>query len=234
MPKLYHHPLCPQSRFARLALAEYGIEAKLAEEKTQERRHGFLLMNPAGETPVLELDDGVALSGAAIIAEYLGEVQVNGGGTGRAVQRLMPEAPMARAETRRITDWFCRKFFSEVSEPLVTEKVYRRFLPPALGGGGPDMERVRAARANIRPHLGYIGWLASTRHWLAGDALSLADLAAAAHLSSADYLGDVPWAEDASAREWYARVKSRPAFRSLLNDRVPGLAPPAAYADLDF
>ena len=230
MPQLYHHPLCPQSRLARLALAEYGIEAKLVEERTQERRHDFLLLNPAGQTPVLALDDGPALSGGAVIAEYLDEAH----GAAGPARRLMPADPLARAEARRLVDWFCVKFFAEVSGPLVTEKVYKRFLPPALGGGGPNMDHMRAARANIRAHLRYIGWLASTRHWLAGEALSLADLAAAAHISVADYLGDVPWAEDAGAKEWYARIKSRPAFRALLSDRLPKLPPPDAYADLDF
>ena len=63
-----------------------------------------------------------------------------------------------------------------------------------------------------------------------GDALA----AAAAHLSSVDFLGDVPWAEDEAARNWYARVKSRPSFRTLLNDRVPGIQPADHYANLDF
>ena len=228
-PQLYHHPLCPQSRFARLALAEYGVEAALVEENTQERRYAFLLLNPACETPALQLADGHALSGAAAIAEYLDETAAAG-----KIQRLMPAQPAARAETRRLVDWYGRKFFAEVSGPLVTEKVYRRFLPPAQGGGGPDMERVRSARANIRPHLRYIGWLAASRHWLAGETLSLADFAAAAHISSVDYLGDVPWAEDANAKEWYARVKSRPSFRALLNDRIARLPPAGSYADLDF
>ena len=230
MPQLYHHPLCPQSRFARLALAEYGVEAKLVEERTQERRHDFLLLNPAGQTPVLQLDEGTAISGAAVIGEYLDEAH----GAAAPARRLMPEAPLARAETRRLVSWFCDKFFDEVSRPLVNEKIYKRFLPPALGGGGPDMELVRAARFNIRAHLRYIGWLVSTRHWLAGETLSLADFAAAAHISSVDYLGDAPFAEDAGAKEWYARIKSRPSFRSLLNDRAPGLPPPQSYADLDF
>jgi glutathione S-transferase len=182
MPLLYHHPLCPHSRFIRLALAEYGVEAKLAEECVQERRHAFLLLNPAGETPVLELDDGATLCGASAIAEYLDE---NLGAQPGAL-RLMPGEPQDRAETRRLMDWFLRKFHAEVSEPLVTEKVHKRFLPVALGGGGPDMNRVRAARTNARAHLRYIGWLAATRYWLAGEALSFADLAAAAHISCVD------------------------------------------------
>jgi glutathione S-transferase len=103
---------------------------------------------------------------------------------------------------------------------------------PAPGGGPPDT--IRAARANVRYHLAYIGWLVRTRDWLAGERLSFADLAAAAHLSTVDYLGDVPWNEDDAAKNWYARVKSRPSFRPILAETWPGLPPAASYADLDF
>ena len=107
-------------------------------------------------------------------------------------------------------------------------------MSAASGGGGPDMHAVRAARSNLRYHLRYIGHLIKARNWLAGDRLTYADLAAAAHLSCLDYLGDVPWDENETARIWYARVKSRPSFRPLLADRLPGSAPSATYADLDF
>jgi glutathione S-transferase len=96
------------------------------------------------------------------------------------------------------------------------------------------MNAIRVAKTNLRSHLRYIGYLSGTRNWLAGDTLTYADLAAAAHLSCADYLGDVPWDEDETARDWYARVKSRPAFRAILAERMPGMAPPAHYADPDF
>ena len=230
MATLYHHPLCPNSRFIRVVLAEYGMEPDLIEERTFERRHDFLAMNPAGQTPVLVEPAAGAIPGASIIAEYLDETR----GLALGDRRLMPEDPLGRVEVRRLLEWFNIKFFSEVSNWLVQEKVYKRHMPSDLGGGAPDMELVRAARNNIRYHLRYIGWLASQRNWLAGDRLTYADLAAAAHLSCADFLGDVPWAEDEAAKHWYARVKSRPSVRSILADRMPGLVPSPAYADLDF
>jgi glutathione S-transferase len=107
-------------------------------------------------------------------------------------------------------------------------------MPVSQGGGPPDTDAMRAARINIRYHMAYIGWLARTRDWLAGERLSYADLAAAAHLSVVDYLGDVPWNEDEAARTWYARVKSRPSFRPLLADTLAGIPPSKTYADLDF
>ncbi|MGH6818732.1 MAG: glutathione S-transferase family protein [Methylovirgula sp.] len=228
MVQLHHHPLCPQSRFIRLALAEYGVEPDLIEEKPFEHQREFLALDPAGQTPVLVDASGLIVPGATVIAEFLDET--SGPALGDA--RLLPEDPMARVEVRRLLAWFTQKFYGEVSNWLVTEKVYKRFM--TQGGGAPDMDLVRAARANIRYHLRYIGYLCVERNWLAGDRLTYADLAAAAHISVVDFLGDVPWDEDETAKLWYARVKSRKSFRALLNDRVPGIQPPSVYADLDF
>jgi glutathione S-transferase len=230
MITLYHHPFCPHSRFVRLALAEMGIEPRLVEEKVWDRRREFLLMAPEGATPVMLDDETPGLSGAAVIAEYLDETR----GLALGDRRLMPQDPLARAETRRLMQWFNVKLFNEASQLLVREKVYKRFMSMAQGGGGPDMEAVRAARANLRYHLRYIGHLIGGRNWLAGDRMSYADLAAAAHLSCIDYLGDAPWDESETAKTWYARMKSRPSFRPLLAERLPGMIPSVAYADLDF
>jgi glutathione S-transferase len=230
MLTLFQHSLCPLSRYVRLILAEYGIEARLVEEKFWERREEFLLLNPAGAIPVLVGDGQPAVPGAGIIAEYIEETLQSRNGE----DRLLPPIAGQRVEVRRLANWFNDKFHTEVSGPLVTERVFKRFMTREQGGGPPDTELLRAARHNIRYHLAYIGWLVRTRDWLAGDRLSLADLAAAAHLSSADYLGEVPWNEDDVAKNWYARVKSRPSFRPILADTMAGLPPSKTYADLDF
>ena len=135
----------------------------------------------------------------------------------------MPHEPGRRVEVRRLAAWFNEKFFAEVSGPLVMERFYKRHMRIEQGGGPPDTDAIRAARINVRYHLAYIGWLVRTRDWLAGERMSFADLAAAAHLSAVDYLGDVPWSEDEAAKNWYARVKSRPSFRPLLAETWPGL-----------
>ena len=229
MLTLFYHPLCPFSRYVRLILGEYGIEVRLVEERFWERREEFLLLNPAGQIPVLLADGQPAIPGASIIAEYIEETH-----TAERENRLLPATPGERVEVRRLASWFNDKFHSEVSGPLVSERVFKRHMTVEQGGGPPDTEAMRAARHNIRYHLAYIGWLVRTRDWLAGDRLSLADLAAAAHLSAADYLGDVPWTADEAAKNWYARVKSRPSFRGILADTLAGLPPAKSYADLDF
>ena len=219
---LYHLWMSPQCRKVRVALLEKRLEFDLRAENVWERRDEFLALNPASDIPVLVEEDGTALSGSDAICEFLDEVHPE--------PPLIGHQPIARAEVRRLVHWFDEKFNAEVTENLVGEKMTKRYL----GKGGPSSKAVRAGHANIHSHLDYIGYLTERRTWLAGDDFSLADIAAAAHLSSIDYLGDVPWAEHEEAKDWYARIKSRQSFRSILEDNIPGAPPQKHYANLDF
>ncbi|MEL6782937.1 MAG: glutathione S-transferase family protein [Pseudomonadota bacterium] len=229
MAQLYHHPLSAASRTIRLMMAEYDLPLELTQENLWERREEFLALNPAATLPVLMVEEE-PLVGAFAIGEYLDETE----GVLKRDRRLFPEDPLQRAEMRRLVSWALEKFEAEVTRYVVHEKVTKRQMPAELGGGAPDSQALRAARANIRYHLQYIGWLAATRNWLAGPRMSQADLAMGAALSVLDYLGEVDWSEDEALKDWYARLKSRPAFRPLLADRLRGMPPVSHYVDLDF
>lgn len=231
MHTLTHFRLCPRSRSIRLALAEIGVEPELDEERPWEWRPAFLALNPAGELPVLALEGGLVLCGAYAISEYFSGLLENLEKQGRPAP-LFHGRIEDRAEQRRLVDWFHGKLDREVTRELLHERVYGHLMPDRTHG--PDAAALRAIRANLRYHLRYVDHLAHTRRWLAGDEMSFADMAAAAQLSSIDYLGEIPWEEVPSAKSWYARMKSRPAFRALLADRMPGIAPAKVYADLDF
>lgn len=222
MRTLYHLWLHPFSRKVRIALSEKKLEFDLKIEKVWERRTEFLSINPAGDVPVLVEADGTTLTDSQVISEYLNEVY--------PTNDLLGSTPLQRAETRRLVVWFDQKFNNEVTENLVGEKMMKRFLKQ----GEPSGASIRAGHANIHYHLDYIGFLTERRRWLAGDNLSLADIAAAAHLSAVDYIGDVPWEEHKAAKDWYARIKSRPSFKPLLEDVIPGFSPPNHYQNLDF
>ena len=219
---LYHLPLSAPSRKVRLALAEKGLPFALEVERVWEQRPAFLAISPAGEVPVLCEPDGATLNECQVICEYLEETY--------AAVDLLGRDPLQRAETRRLTAWFDQKFAADVGNNLVGEKYLKRLL----GYGDPQAAAIRAGLANIHYHLEYLGYLAEHRRWLAGNDFSLADIAAAAHLSAVDFIGDVPWDQHPGAKDWYARVKSRPSFRALLADQVQGLQAPSHYADLDF
>jgi len=221
MRTLYHLWLSPFSRKIRLILAEKGLEFDMVVEKTWLRRPEFMKLNPAGAVPVL-VEDELTLSGSQAIAEYLEEVHPS--------PNLIGQTPVQRAEVRRLVGWFDDTFAQDVTRNLLYEKVMKRLK----GEGQPSSAAIRAGHHNIHTHLDYIGFLMQRRRWLAGEEFSLADIAAAAQLSSLDYLGDVPWRKHEGAKNWYARIKSRPSFRPLLADHVAGLAPASHYADLDF
>jgi glutathione S-transferase len=227
MPKLYQFTLDPFSRRIRLTFAERGMPIQLVDERPWGPSQNLIDLNPSGHLPVLHEDSGAAICGIEALGEYVEEAY---GGQ----FTLLPGNVYNRAEIRRLVAWFDVKFYAEVSEPLLTEKVIRRFLPQSEGGGAPDMNRVRMALANLKPHLDYLSWLAEERSWLAGDDLTLADLSAAAHLSAIDYLGDINWTDNPVAKSWYQRIKSRPSFRVLLGDSLPAMPPAPSYADLDF
>lgn len=222
MRQLYAFSLSPYCRKVRLALAEKGLGVELIETRPWERPPDLVRRSPASEVPVLVEENRRVLVDSYAICEYLEEAY--------AAHPLMPRTLTERAEVRRLVSWFDVKFRADVTENILVEKVMRRLRRE----GEPDSEFIRVGAANLRNHLEYLSTLADRRNWLAGDSLTLADFAAASHLSCLDYLGEVRWSEFPAAKHWYARIKSRPAFRGLLSDHVSGIAPVAHYANLDF
>jgi glutathione S-transferase len=221
MNRLYHFPLSPFCRKVRLVLGEKRREVELIEERYWEPSPDFLRRNPAGKVPILR-HEGRVLSESQAICEYLDETIPD--------PRLMPREADARYEVRRLCAWFDDKFHGEVTSKLLYERVNKKIM----GQGYPDSKAVKAGAGRIKYHLDYMSWLLDQRRWLAGDMMSLADITAAAHISCLDYISDVDWNRSANVRDWYAKIKSRPSFRPLLADQVPGFPPPAHYADLDF
>ncbi|MFC0245379.1 glutathione S-transferase family protein [Falsochrobactrum ovis] len=230
MLTLFHHPMSSGSRYVRLILGEYDVEAEMIEERPWSRRKEFLALNPAATLPVLLAERDVPVVGATVIAEYLDETR----GALKRNRRLLPESPIERAEVRRLVDWFLIKFENEVTRHIARERVFKLQMSAEFGGSAPDSTAIRAARNNIRQHMKYVDWLAATRDWLGGNYPSYADMAAASAISVLDYLGEIEWNDTRAARDWYMRMKSRPSFRPLLAERVRGLAPVAHYGDLDF
>ena len=221
MLQLLHMPFCPFSRKVRLVLGEKKLDAELRALLPWDLDDEFLDLNPAGTLPVL-IDGGHVFSDSVAIVEYLEDAYPQ--------HALMAADPVERAEARRLVAWFDTKFNDEVTVNVLHQKIHRRLR----GEGYPDIAPIRAGLMNLRTHLDYIAFLVSRRNWLAGRDLSFADFTAAAHLSCLDYIGDVPWSNYPEAKDWYVRVKSRPAFRGLLEDKVRGMPPTRHYTDLDF
>ncbi len=224
MRTLYHTPLSPYCRKIRLQMKEKQLDFELVDEPVWERRQDFFKLNPAGEVPVLVDENGMIISGSYAICEYLEE------GYPDQPPALLGASVADRAEIRRLVSWFDVKFYHEVVQGILFERVYRQLMKY----GAPDTDILRECKKYIYYHMDYLAHLMLQKNWLAGEAISMADLTAAAHLSVLDYLGDVPWDYAPRVKEWYALVKSRPCFRPLLADRVRGFRPPSHYDDPDF
>lgn len=220
---IHQFPLCPFSRKVRLLLGEKGVGYDLVRVNPWERQDEFLDLNPAGQTPVLvEANKNITLIHSAAICEYFEET--------------VDQAPMItgtaqnRAEIRRLVSWFDEQFFGNVVGPLLHERMQKRIVDRAA----PDAAVLRQAMKNANQLLDYVDWLLDHRNWLAGPTLSLADLAAAAHISVADYLGGIDWRGHEATKGWYSGLKSRPSFRPLLSERMEAVTPPVYYDKVDF
>lgn len=222
MLEVYHYTLCPFSRKLRIILREKNLEFELLQEQFWNRRTEFLKLNPAGSTPVVITPDQKVFSGNTSIIEYLDEKYQLG-------QTIYGNEEQ-RAEIRRIEEWFDVKFFHEVTKYIFSEKIQKTIVRKDY----PNSQAIQAAKRNLITHLSYIEFLTRDNRYLSGDIPTRADFSAAAQLSVLDFTGDINWQAYKAAKDWYCLIKSRPSFKPILNDAVPGLHPPLHYSQLDF
>ena len=214
MRRLIHLMLSPSCRLARLVVGEKRVACDPVQAEDAR--------NPM---PVFIDLDGTRAEGVWAIVDHMEAHYPD--------HPLAPEDAARRRESLRWLDWAMGPFHEQVTQRIIYEKAGQRFTGAAFSRT-PDMNTIRAGREELKLGLSAIGRAVESNSYLAGRDCTLGDLAVAAHLSALDYFGEVPWKDYASAGEWYVRMKSRPAFRSLLGDRVPGQPPASHYAELDF
>ena len=225
---LYHYPLCPFSRKIRIILKEKGISFALVLEKYWERRKLFLAMNPNGVTPVLfNKDSKKAYYGIFALFEFIEQNFLD--------HNILPYDYQSQYQIRAISEWFDIKFYNEVTKYLIEEKVIKN-VAMNFNSMPPNSSAIRAAKKNILLHLDYIDFLINKHggDYIMGEKIDLVDFTAAAQISVLDYMGDIPWEYKTSVKSWYALVKSRPSFKDILNDEVPGIYKAAHYSNPDF
>lgn len=221
MVLLVHNSMLPHCRKIRILMAEKRMLFVLKEENPWALSQDILKINPAGELPVF-IFDGNIISGNYAITEFLEETYTQ--------NRLIMGSNKERAEIRRLVDWFDNKFHREVYQYIVGEKIHKRFALKQP----PESKRIKVGQNNLKFHMEYIDWIVERNNYLVGNELTMADISAAAQLSIIDYLGDIPWEDFKNAKLWYSKIKSRPSFKEILNDRIKGIYPAKHYADLDF
>ena len=215
-------PLCSSSRAGKLILKEKGINFQAINEPIWKRRVGFLKVNPEGDLPVIIDEKNIKIIGYMSLAYYLDDNSIGDNLIGiNAIQRL---------EVRRVCKWINNKFFREVTENIVEERVFKNLR----GLGQPSTEFLKAGRINLINHENYFEWLLKERTFLTGEIFTLADISYASYLSCLDYLGEMKWERIPVTKKWYAKIKSRPTFREILQEKIYTIPPSENYQNLDF
>ena len=222
MRTLYHHPICPLSRQIRVYLKELDLTFSTVKEDIWQKRPEFIKINPACTIPVLVESSNLSIAGIYALIEYLNEKYPK--------FNFFDEESESNCEIRRLVSWFNDKFYNEVTKIIVNEKVIRL----TSNAGGPRTEYLRSAKLQLNTHFTYLSQLFERHSFVASDLLSCADIAASCHLSVLDYFGEINWDNWPNIKYWYSIIKSRPSFRALLQDQIPGFIAPSHYADLDF
>jgi glutathione S-transferase len=222
MRTLYHYPLCAFSRLVRIYLHEKAFEHELVIEHPWNRKKAVSERHMISDIPTLVEKDGTVLEGWYAIVEYLEQISRS--------RSFFGITQRDKAETRRITSLFNEMFFADVTKQIVFEKIIKKYTE----NKAPDSSSIRKGNFAVKQYMDYISWLSDRRNWLAGNDFTIADISAAAQISCVDYVGSIEWNEYPIAKDWYVRIKSRPSFRDILNDKISDIPPSFHYTELDF
>lgn len=218
MLTLTHLVFSPPSRLARLLVGEKRLQCEFRQAE-----------DPADHLPALTErqsadDDGIDYVGLWAIIDYLERNYED--------HPLFPDDAGDCRDALRWLDYLTGLFPERITKRIVFERASPRYTGALRSS--PDMNVVRKGREELVKAMGEFGAVIEPKGNLAGKHCSVADLALAANLSALDYFGEIKWDDFPPMHEWYMRIKSRPAFHSLLTDNVPGQRPSMNYAELDF
>jgi glutathione S-transferase len=201
--KLYDSAIAPNPRRVRVFLAEKGIEVPTVSidiVKAENRQPAFLLKNPLGGVPVLELDDGTTLSESTAICRYFEEVQ--------------PDPPLmgTDARDRAIVEMWLRRIEFEVAFPIMqtfrnTHDFFKDRIPQVAEWG-------TVCRKQALEQLAWLDGEMADRPFVAGDRYTIADITL---LIGVDFgrVSDIRIdPEHKNLTRWYGEVSSRPSAKA--------------------
>jgi glutathione S-transferase len=202
--RLYHHPLSSNSRRAVMTALQLGVPVELVLVdlvKFEHRQAPFLGRNPAGRVPVLE-DDGFVLPESHAIMIYLAEKTPG--------QALYPTEPRATAEVNRWLFW-CAHHFTPAVGVLNWENMVKRMI----GLGDPDPAELERGEKLVRESAALLDAHLAGREWVAGDALTLADLSVVTPLMTT-VVAKLPVTEFENLQAWYARMQTLDVWKRTM------------------
>lgn len=197
-----HNSIGPNPKAVRMFVSELGIELEMVDVDImagENRQEAYLKINPAGQTPALELDDGSVITEITAICEYLDDLQ---GSTS-----LIGTTPQERAETRMWT----RRVDLAIMEPMANgfryaegQDIFRGRMT-LIPHAADDLKAIAAER------LGWLNDLMEGKDYICGSRFTMADVVLFGSLEFFSGVGQPVNAEYGNIVAWMERVQARPS-----------------------
>jgi len=203
----FYNSIGPNPRVVTMFMVEKNIEipeVRIDLRGGENRREPYTTkINPAGQCPALELDDGTVLAEITAICEYLDEI-------GPAGVTLIGRTPEERSKTRM----WVRRIDLNILEPMANGFRYGdglklfetriRCIPQAAD----DLKKLAAEK------LAWLDGQMAGKSWVCGDRFTLADILLYGWLDFAGQVGQPLDTANANIVAWMARVAERPSAKA--------------------
>ncbi len=199
----FYNSVGPNPRMVRMFMAEKGIDIPKVEVDLrggENRREPYTKLNPAGQMPALELDDGTVIAEITAICEYVDELKSD-------KPSLIGATPEERAKTRMWT----RRIDLNIVEPAANGfrfseglKLFQnriRCIPEAAAG----------LKATAQDKLKWLDGLMGSKPFVTGDKLTMADILLFAFVDFMKGVGQPLDPANKNIAAWFERMKARPS-----------------------
>ncbi|MDR3290025.1 MAG: glutathione S-transferase family protein [Rickettsiales bacterium] len=209
---LYHYPLCPISRRIRFLLEHLSLEHELIEIKPWDLNEclpvGYSAPTLYDKNKDVSICDGYVISDFLVSKKFYGKNEF---------------------EAKRLIMLFDKEFFNDVFKTMFIEKIEKIFTNEKQ-----SLEKIKKAQEILNYYLNYVEEILQKNDNVSSSEFTLADLTIATYLSVLDYLGEISWKKYHKMKNWYLIIKSKPAFNSILKDKIIGINPSKNYSKIDL
>ena len=201
----FFNSIGPNPRVVKMFMLEKGIELPFEEIDLMagdNRKEAFLKINPAGQLPALQLDNGDVITEISVISEYLEDTHLT--------PPLFGSTPEEKAETRMWT----RRVDLNICEPMASGFRYSEGLPMFKDRMRCLPEAADGLKAIARDKIEWLDGLMAGKQFLCGDRLTYADIHLFCFIDFGHVIGQPLDPKNANVAKWYEGMKARPSAQA--------------------
>ncbi len=199
----FYNSVGPNPHMVRMFMAEKGFNVPAVEVDLrggENRREPYLKVNPAGQCPALELDDGTVIAEITAICEYIDEIK-------KDTPSLIGDTPEERANTRM----WVRRIDLNILEPALNGFRFSQGLKFFQDRVHCIPEAADGLKETARKKLAWLDGLMGEKPFIAGDKITMADIQLFPFLEFGAKVGQPLDPENKNLTAWMGRMKARPS-----------------------